>query len=54
MTPRELKVQRMTLRHLDAQHRAEIRRDVEARWPVTLANIQAEYEEVNRKQRKTA
>lgn len=44
MTAQELAVLRMTVLHLDAKHREEIRQDVEARWPVTLANIDAEYE----------
>lgn len=45
LTERELAIQRMTLRKLDEKKRAEIRADVEARWPQTQAFIDQIFEE---------
>jgi hypothetical protein len=45
LTPRDLTIQRMTLRHMDAHHRAEIRADVAVRWPATLATIDQLFED---------
>ena len=45
LTERELAIQRMTLKKLDEQHRAEIKADVERRWPMTQAWIDWLFEE---------